>query len=387
MKVPVRPAGTGLHLPALLIAVAAATAGLIGAPAGAHELRPAIVAASIERAGGIELRISLNLEAYTAGIGAQHSNTAQSDRAPVYDRLRGAAPEALREQFMPFAAEFASGLGLAFDGAETVLTLRSVEIPPVGDPSIARISTLVLTGTAPAGAGTMTWAADERLGSNVIRVARAGESEPFFSAYLRGGEASQPIPLQGVVEQSTWSSLASYLAIGFEHIVPKGLDHILFVVGLFLLSPHLRPLMWQVTGFTLAHSVSLALGIYGLVSVPAAIVEPLIAASIVFVAVENLFTDRLQRWRPAVVFGFGLLHGLGFAGVLAEIGLPREQFVTALIGFNLGVELGQLAVITACFLAVGLWFRNRHWYRRAIAMPASAAVALVAAFWFVERIA
>ena len=104
-------------------------------------------------------------------------------------------------------------------------------------------------------------------------------------------------------------------------------------------------------------------------------------------AVENLFTDRLQRWRPAVVFAFGLLHGLGFAGVLSEVGLARAQFVTGLIGFNLGVELGQLAVIAACFLGVGLWFRHRHWYRRAIAMPASAAVALVAAFWFVERIA
>ena len=278
MMISVRSAGAGLRLPALLIAVAAAIAGLIHAPAGAHEMRPAIAAVSIERSGGVELRISLNLEAYTAGIGPQHSNTAQSDRAPLYDRLRTAPPDALREQFMPLSAEVADGLGLAFDGADTELTLKGVEIPPVGDPSIARISTLVLTATAPAGAGTMTWAADERLGSNVIRVARAGEAEPFFSAYLRAGEPSQPIPLQGLVEQSTWSSLASYVAIGFEHIVPKGLDHILFVVGLFLLSPHLRPLMWQVTGFTLAHSVSLALGIYGLVSVPAAIVEPLIAA-------------------------------------------------------------------------------------------------------------
>jgi hypothetical protein len=131
----------------------------------------------------------------------------------------------------------------------------------------------------------------------------------------------------------------------------------------------------------------LALGIYGVVSVPAAIVEPLIAASIIFVAVENLFTDRLHRWRPVAVFGFGLLHGLGFAGVLSDVGLPRAQFVTGLIGFNVGVELGQLAVIAACFLGVGLWFRHRHWYRRAVAMPASLAVAVVAAYWFVERVA
>ena len=107
MMVSVRPVGVVLRLPALLIAVVAAIAGLIGAPAGAHELRPAIVAVSFDRSGGIELRVSLNLEAYTAGIGAQHSNTAQSGRAPLYDRLRGAVPEALRpgtNECRPFGA-------------------------------------------------------------------------------------------------------------------------------------------------------------------------------------------------------------------------------------------------------------------------------------------
>jgi hypothetical protein len=214
-----------------------------------------------------------------------------------------------------------------------------------------------------------------------------GDAAPFFSAFQQAGATTRPIPLDAAIAGGGWSGLADYIVIGFEHIVPKGLDHILFVVGLFLLSPSLRPLMWQVTGFTLAHSVTLALGIYGVVRISPAIVEPLIAASIVFVAVENLFTNRLQRWRPFVVFGFGLLHGLGFAGVLAEVGLPPPQFLQALIGFNLGVELGQLTVIAACFLAVGLWFRHRRWYRGAITMPASALVALVAAFWFFERIA
>jgi hydrogenase/urease accessory protein HupE len=168
--------------------------------------------------------------------------------------------------------------------------------------------------------------------------------------------------------------------------VPKGLDHILFVVGLFLLSPRLRPLLWQVTSFTVAHSVTLALGILGLISLPAAIVEPLIAASIVYVGVENLMTDRLTRWRPAVVFGFGLLHGMGFAGVLAEIGLSEAWFVTGLVGFNLGVELGQICVVVVCFLAAGYWLRDRPWYRAAVTMPASIAVAATGAWWFVERL-
>jgi HupE / UreJ protein len=357
-------------------------------PTAAHELRPAIATATLDRSGAIELRVTLNLEAYVAGIGAQHSNTAEAPQAAEYDRLRAAAPEALRAAFEPLAKDFAAGLNLAFDGGAAALTLTDVAVPDVGDVEVARISTLVLTTTAPAGAASMTFAAPEGLGATAFRAVRVGEGTPFFSAFQRAGEATGPIALDGVaIGESGLASFAKYARIGFEHIVPKGLDHILFVVGLFLLSRHLRPLMWQVTGFTLAHSVSLALGIYGVVRISPAIVEPLIAASIVFVAVENLFTERLQRWRPAVVFGFGLLHGLGFAGVLKEIGLPSTQFVTALIGFNLGVELGQLAVVAACFLGVGVWFRHRQWYRRAVTMPASAAIALVATVWFFERIA
>jgi HupE / UreJ protein len=180
-------------------------------------------------------------------------------------------------------------------------------------------------------------------------------------------------------------SFLSYAALGFTHIIPKGLDHILFVIGLFLLSPRLRPLTLQITSFTIAHTVSLALAFYGVVKISPAIVEPLIAASIVFVAVENLFTGQLQRWRPLVVFGFGLLHGLGFAGVLAEIGLSRGQFAFALVGFNIGVELGQLTVIAACFAVTGYWIRYPKLYRKYIAKPSSAAIACIACYWVIER--
>ena len=94
----------------------------------------------------------------------------------------------------------------------------------------------------------------------------------------------------------------------------------------------------------------------------------------------------MHAWRPLVVFGFGLLHGLGFASVLSEFGLPQGQFIPALLGFNVGVELGQLTVIAMAFLAVGLWFGRKGWYRPAIAVPASAVIALVGAYWFVERV-
>ncbi|HMQ14684.1 MAG TPA: HupE/UreJ family protein, partial [Phycisphaerae bacterium] len=176
-----------------------------------------------------------------------------------------------------------------------------------------------------------------------------------------------------------------FLLLGFEHILPEGVDHILFVLGLYLLSPRLRPLLWQVTAFTVAHTATLALSMYGVVSLPARVVEPLIALSIVYVAVENLVTQELKWWRPMAVFGFGLLHGLGFAGVLTELAPPRSEFVAALVSFNVGVELGQLAVIGLALLLTG-WWRGREWYRGRIVKPASLAIAAVALFWTVERV-
>ena len=172
---------------------------------------------------------------------------------------------------------------------------------------------------------------------------------------------------------------------GFGHIIPKGLDHIVFVLGLFFFSLHIRPLLMQVTSFTLAHTVTLALAALGYVTISPAIVEPLIAASIVFVAVENILRPKLGAWRTAVVFLFGLLHGLGFASVLGELGGGQANFLARLIGFNIGVEIGQLAVILGAFLAVGYWFGTKPWYRSAIAIPASVVIALIGAYWLAER--
>lgn len=203
------------------------------------------------------------------------------------------------------------------------------------------------------------------------------------------GEFSEPVSMgTGAAfsfEEDRGSSVVRYLKIGFIHIVPEGLDHILFVIGLFLLAAKLRPLLIQVTCFTLAHTLTLGLSIYGVISLPSSVVEPLIALSIAFVAVENVFTSKVRPWRPVVVFFFGLLHGLGFAGVLSEIGLPRDEFLFALVFFNVGVELGQLFVLLGAFLLIG-FFRNKAWYRKKLTIPLSCLVGLVGLYWTVERI-
>lgn len=188
--------------------------------------------------------------------------------------------------------------------------------------------------------------------------------------------------------QAMWG----YLQLGFQHIIPLsadmawGLDHILFIVSLFVLEPRLKPVLLQATAFTVAHSITLGLAAAGLISVAPSVVEPLIALSILFVALENLITDRLRPWRLAVVFGFGLLHGLGFAGILRDIGLPRHLFFEALLSFNVGVELGQVSIILLCWLLLGWWSARRPWYRQRVMVPASVVIALVAGWWTVERV-
>ena len=245
---------------------------------------------------------------------------------------------------------------------------------------------LSLTGVIPGGARAFSWSSSLKLGTYLLTVRTEGESEPARQ-WLEGGETSRPFVLAAAMSPPTRLEVArQYLALGFTHIVPKGTDHILFVLGIFLLSTRWKPVLAQVTAFTAAHTITLALTMYGVVSLPSAVVEPLIAVSIVYVAVENVLRPELSPWRVALVFGFGLLHGMGFAGVLSQLGLPRSEFLPALLSFNAGVELGQLSVIAAAFLMVGLPFRREAWYRSRVVVPASAAIAAVGLVWAIQRL-
>jgi hypothetical protein len=207
------------------------------------------------------------------------------------------------------------------------------------------------------------------------------ESEPF-DWYDAAPQPAQAIDFDSL----PWPrQLAMYLRLGFRHIVPEGTDHILFVLGLFFLGITWRKLLAQTTVFTVAHATTLFLSTYGIFSLPSRYVEPAIALSIAFIALENVFNPRLGIGRLAVVFCFGLIHGLGFASSLSEVPFPKRQFLVALLGFNFGVDAGQLFIILLAFLSVG-WFRNRPWFRARIAIPCSLAIAAVGVFWAVQRI-
>jgi hydrogenase/urease accessory protein HupE len=180
-------------------------------------------------------------------------------------------------------------------------------------------------------------------------------------------------------------NVIEYIYQGFIHILPQGLDHILFVLALFLLATKTSTLLWQISAFTLAHTITLALGIFGVINLPSSIVEPLIALSIAYVAIENIYQQKLTKWRLPIIFAFGLLHGLGFASVLIELGLPKSEYVSSLISFNIGVELGQVTVIALALLATR-WCANKPWYRKHIVVPLSIIISLTAIYWLFERI-
>ncbi|MCR9193353.1 MAG: HupE/UreJ family protein [Hyphomonas sp.] len=189
-------------------------------------------------------------------------------------------------------------------------------------------------------------------------------------------------------ERPAHETFALYVKIGVQHILPGGLDHILFVLALFFSTTRLKPLLIQISAFTVAHTATLALVASGVLSPPASIVEPLIAATIAFVAIENVVFKDMTRWRPFIVFGFGLIHGMGFAGFFGSLGLPDGQFWSALIGFNVGVEIGQLSVVLAAFvlcLPIRRLISDQS-YRHALVWPASGLIGATGLFWTIERL-
>jgi hypothetical protein len=207
---------------------------------------------------------------------------------------------------------------------------------------------------------------------------------------LLGLLISQPLWAHVIVgeleKMSRTSAALVYLTLGYQHILPLGFDHILFVLSLFLLSPTLKPVLLQATAFTVAHSVTLGLAMYHVIRAPSAIIEPLIALSIMYVALENIFSPRLKATRIGVVFLFGLVHGLGFAGALGQLGLPQNAYLLSLVMFNVGVELGQLTVILLAWFLLARPFGKKVYYRQRVVIPLSLVIVTIAGFWTIQRI-
>jgi len=402
-----------------VVAVFAAV-GTAASPATAHDLGFTRTVAVLLPAGGFRVDMQVDLDALALGV------SQDTDDAELMAALDALSADELAQTVTDLRQTFLRRVRVRFDG-ETFMP--EVSFPDAGSARARANNTVLgltarLAGTIPRGAVELTLQASrafpplhitfvdvrahavtpERLDEMLRFGPPMGEDANEANAasndqlgellgdlvtsrqILQRGDRSAPYPLNRPPPQAgRWEVATQYLRLGFRHILPLGIDHILFVLGLFLLNTSWRPLLVQITAFTAAHTLALALSTYGIVSLSPSIVEPLIALSIAWIALENVVTDELKPWRPAVVFGFGLLHGLGFAGVLAELGLPPNEYLTALLSFNAGVELGQLTVIALAFVLLGA-FRRRRWYRSRITVPLSASIGVIGLYWAFQHV-
>jgi hypothetical protein len=372
---------------------------ILSSQARAHEIRPAVadVTLSPER---IEMTIRLTGEPLVAGIdleGLEDTNAAPE--AELYDALRALPDAAFADRFRAAWDGLRAGFIVDAAGERVALTLDSLEVEPQSNLELPRDTVVQLSGDLPANGAAVQLGWIAEYGPIIIR--QTGGGDDAYSGFLDAGSLSDALPREGTATESGWRVFLRYIGVGFDHIIPKGLDHILFVLGLFFLSMHLRPLILQVTVFTVAHTITLALASLKIVTVPGSIVEPLIALSIVYVAVENIFAREIKWWRPLIIFGFGLLHGLGFASVLGEFGLAPGRFIAGLIGFNIGVEIGQLTVIGLAALVLWIALRAARMADldeaemrvrdvdvmfRAVSICGSILIAITGAYWAFERV-
>jgi hydrogenase/urease accessory protein HupE len=353
-----------------LALVLLATAGI-----RAHEIGTTRVAALLQDDGRYTVEIVTDAAALADKLDASVGEEPSSDTSAA--RISGLL--ARRDDV------FRARVKLRFDGSEVRPDI-AYSVSPPADATSPPVATIRLSGEIPSGARTFTWTYSWTFASYALLVRQHTSDNPA-TEWLEGGQTSTPMAVTAAPPTIDRAAIAwRYLTLGFTHIVPHGLDHMLFVLGIFLLSGRARTVLWQVSAFTVAHSITLGLSMFGILTAPPAVVEPMIALSIAYVAIENVFLHELRSWRVALVFAFGLLHGLGFAGALKELGLPRSEFLTALLTFNVGVEAGQMAVIGAAFLLVGWQCGQRDWYRRRVVVPASLLIACTAVYWTVERL-
>ena len=370
---------------------------VLPAAATAHETRSAVADIFIED-GTSSVEVFTTVEALLAGIDlSQYKDTNDAPEAEVYNALRALSDAELVAEIEKEWPRLQAGF---LTEGSAPLALIKAEVDPEPNLELPRDTRLFLAAPLNEGAETFKFGWVQNYGSIVTRW---GDVEAAFAVLLNNGDLSPAIPLDLGAAETPWQNFVRFVVEGFEHIIPKGLDHILFVLGLFFFSLAWRPLLWQVTAFTLAHTVTLGLATLKIIDIPGEYmwaVEALIALSITYVAVENILRPQLGWWRIGIVFVFGLLHGLGFASVLGDVGLAPGRFVASLIGFNIGVEIGQLAVIAVAFLLILLATRLSKFAKlpaeeaaaealpvahRAVSTVGSLIIGIIGVYWVIER--
>ncbi|MCK5918141.1 MAG: HupE/UreJ family protein [Cocleimonas sp.] len=381
-----------LSLPHFLSAPCLVLLSLLSQHSIADVVKPALIEISANTNGHVDIEIRASIEALLTGINGRYKNTKESPNANQYDQLRKLESKNLELEFAKFKLPLLQEIVLKDDKSNIIsLTIKSINIPEPGYTKVPRISLITLSAQLNREAQSLRWYYPLEFGDNAVRLRQVNEAKGKWHwsewQWLRKDQFSEAFSLSEIfTKRPLHQIIFEYIDIGFKHILPMGLDHILFILGLFLLNTQLKPLIQQATLFTIAHTITLGLSINGIISLPATIVEPLIALSIAYVGIENIFVSKLSHLRLLVVFLFGLIHGMGFASALADFNMPDTTFIITLISFNVGVELGQFTIIALAYFSITHWFKDNDWYHSAIVIPASILISLIGLYWAVERL-
>jgi hypothetical protein len=361
--------------------------GLAANFASAHPVQFTILQIKVESDGKFRAMLNIDILAY-----ALHKTSESSTNEELQTLLDG--PRSVLAKDLTDAGErFRHEVVVRTDVGDALVS--SWKLPGLAEvdailaqkihPSILMPGEIDFSGTLPPNARTLSIRLPFVLG-DTARFYELPQGESFSEAVPAGGYSSNvEIEFQSVKTLDLVRAFGRFAALGFMHMIPDGLDHTLFVLSLFLLSNRLVSLLWQTAVFTTAHSLSLWLSVYDSMRLPPSITQSLIAVSIFVIAIENLFSSELKPWRLLVIFIFGIIHGLDFATAFERADFsPNDTFI-GLIGFNVGLECGQLGIFLLAFLAIG-WFRSRTWYRIRIVIPTSCVMAFTASIWMIHRI-
>ena len=354
----------------------------------AHEIKPSIADFAYDQSY-LNFEVRLNAELILSNIDASNiSNTNSSPLTEIYDRYRLLNKKDLENSILESWKDISSNIDIKINNKLKKIELIKIDTQDVKNFEISRDTLISFRVLLNQESENFTFKWIKNYGPIILRENNDLKLEDeLVTEYLQSGTETDPIFFKENNFRSMFTSFTKFFVLGIQHIIPKGLDHILFIFGLFLFSSSLNKLIKQITIFTIAHSITLIFVSLSLIKINPQIVEPIIALSIVYVGLENIFKNYIKEYmRYVVILFFGLLHGLGFALVLSDIGFRSSKLFINLISFNIGIEVAQISIILFLYLLIAIKFANNKYYRIAFQIPSSILIASIGLYWFIERI-
>ncbi len=361
---------------------------IYSASSNSHEIKPSIADFTYDE-NYLNFKIRLNAELILSNIDASKvSNTDSSSLSETYDKLRVLESKNLEQIFQNSWDEIRSNIEIKINNESKQINLIKIKVENIKNFEISRDTNVYFRVLLDNNSEQFTFKWIKNYGPIILRENNNNKAEnELVTEYLQSGIISNQISFKENNFSNILNSFSKFFVLGVQHIIPKGLDHILFIFGLFLFSTSLKKLITQITIFTIAHSITLIFVSLSLMKINPQIVEPIIALSIFYVGLENIFKNYIKEYlRYVIILFFGLLHGLGFALVLSDIGYRSSDLFINLISFNIGIEVAQISIVLILYLLITINFANNKNYRIFFQIPSSMLISTIGLYWFLERI-